>query len=381
MASIVHLANFHGPRSGGLRTTIEQLGAEYARLGHLMHVIVPGPASSQWQTATGVRHEVRAPVIPGSGGYRIILRLAEIRRILEQAPPDAIELSDRTTLLPIADWARRRGIPVAFIAHERVDGVLRSFAPGLPCERIADHWNRVTASRVDTVIATTGFAAAEFSRIGVGVTMVPLGVDARSFSPDRRSAPWRRQFGPGPLLVLASRLSREKRPQFALEVLRACRRTGLDPHLLVLGDGPLRDAMQRHAVGLPVTFAGFVADRAALARAMASGDVVLAPGPIETFGLAALEALASGTPVIANASSALGEIIDGAAGKVLPLDADAWAGAVAELLADPRARDRARAVAERFSWESTARRMLDVHGLRSDGPRTDRWRSDRARAA
>ena len=85
--------------------------------------------------------------------------------------------------------------------------------------------------------------------------------------------------------------------------------------LVVAGDGPLRARLERAArrKGLPVTFAGFITDPTELAALLASADVVIAPGPVETFGLAALEALACGTPVVVSADSALPEVI-GAAG-------------------------------------------------------------------
>ena len=59
------------------------------------------------------------------------------------------------------------------------------------------------------------------------------------------------------------------------------------------------------AKDVPVTFLGFVTDRELFAQLLATADAVVAPGPIETFGLAALEALASGTPAVVNAASAL----------------------------------------------------------------------------
>lgn len=368
MAVIAHLANFYGPRSGGLRTTIHQLARQYADHGHLVHVIVPGPHDRTVLTTDAVIHEIGAPTIPGSGGYRAILRMGAVRRVLEQARPDAIELSDRTTLLPVAAWARSRGIRVTFIAHERVDGVLHAFAPRLPALPLANRWNRATAARVDQVVATTTYAAAEFARIGVPVTAVPLGVDITAFGPRRANPHWRRQFPAGPLLVLASRLSREKRPEFTLDVLRSCLRLGMDAHLVVLGDGPLRSSMQQAATGLPTTFLGFVSDRSRVAEILASADIAMAPGPIETFGLAALESMASGTPVIANEDSALAEILSSGGGQVCPLEADAWARAAADLLSDDGVGDRARMTAERYSWEATAQRMLAAHDLAA--PRT-----------
>ena len=58
---------------------------------------------------------------------------------------------------------------------------------------------------------------------------------------------------------------------------------------------------------------GHLADRSSVAGLLASADVVMAPGPVETFGLAALEALACGTPVVAASTSAVAELVGGVA--------------------------------------------------------------------
>ena len=110
-----------------------------------------------------------------------------------------------------------------------------------------------------------------------------------------------------------------------------------------------------------MTFLGHVADRSELAALLASADVVLAPGPVETFGLAALEALACGTPVVASARSALPALI-GPAGAVATTPAQ-YAGAVQRLLAAPAAarRARARARAELHPWSAAVSAFLSAH--------------------
>jgi len=364
MARIAHLANFFGPRTGGLRTTMINLGRAYQEMDHHLHLIVPAAVDAERELDGVWIHEIASSVVPGTGGYRLILRRREARRILAILQPQAIELSDRTTLLPIAAWGRSRGIPVTCIVHERIDGVIRSYARLAPSRTIADACNRSLAQRVDRIVATTDFAAAEFTRIGVPVVQVPLGVDTSFFRPDRAQANWRDQFDADVIMVMASRLSREKRPEFAIEVLRQSLAAGVNAHLLVLGDGPLMRRMRVLADGLPATFMGFVDDRDLLASILASADVALAPGPIETFGLAALEAMGSGTPVVANISSALREVIGTEGGVCLPAHAHAWAQAAVRLAKDPNAGLRARQRATCFSWAATASRMLSINGLR-----------------
>jgi alpha-1,6-mannosyltransferase len=168
------------------------------------------------------------------------------------------------------------------------------------------------------------------------------------------------------VLVLASRLSREKRPEVAIATLRALLHRGVAARLIVAGEGPLRPRLQAAARGLPVEWLGFVGDRERLADLLAGADVVLAPGPIETFGLAALEALACGTPVVADSRSALPGVLGPHAGRSATGDGAAFADAVQDLLATPETSRRAaaRARAEEFSWQHTVRGFLAVHESR-----------------
>ncbi|GJF05476.1 GDP-mannose-dependent alpha-(1-6)-phosphatidylinositol dimannoside mannosyltransferase [Pseudonocardia sp. D17] len=365
---IVQLANFYGPRSGGLRTALTHLGAGYVAHGHDVVLVVPGHRRTDERLGSGVRRiTVPAPRLPGTGGYRAVDPW-RVRGLLDLLAPDAIEVSDRLTLRGLGEWASRRGVPGVVISHERLDRLLAQFLlPARAAVVVADAANARMAAAYDTVVCTTGFARAEFDRIGAAnVAQVPLGVDLATFSPRRRDGALRRDLAGGAeaLLVHCGRLSPEKHPERSVDTLAALRRDGVDARLVVVGDGPRRAAMARRAAGLPVTFTGFVPDRARLATLLASADVSLAPGPHETFGLSALEALASGTRVVVSASSALPEIVEGRAGAAAPDDAAAFASAVAGLLvADPEAgRAAARTRAEQFGWPTAVAAMLAALG-------------------
>jgi alpha-1,6-mannosyltransferase len=225
--------------------------------------------------------------------------------------------------------------------------------------------------RFDHVVATTQFAANEFQRLGVtNLVRVPLGVDLETFHPCHRDESLRSTMlqDDEHLIVHCGRLSPEKKVERSIDTLVALRERGVPARLVVAGDGPSRSSLERRAHGQPVTFLGFVHERSDLARLLASADVVLAPGPLETFCLAALEALASGTPVVASASSAVREVLGVDAhptpvGAVAHDHGELFADAVVQLLAvcETERRAAARLRAEQFPWSNTVNQMLALH--------------------
>ncbi|MFE2101418.1 glycosyltransferase [Streptomyces sp. NPDC059468] len=376
---IVRLANFVTPASGGLRTALHELGKGFRAAGHEPVLIVPGERHTDRDTEQGRVITLPGPVLPGTGGYRVLTDKRRVAAVLEDLAPDRLEVSDRTTLRWTGRWARRARVPAVMVSHETADGVLRTW--GLSeklAARTADSLNTRTAHVYSRIVCTTEFAEREFVRIGArNVVRAPLGVDLMERHPALRDPALRALHARGneALLVMCSRLSVEKRPGTALDALEALLRRGRRAVLVVAGDGPLRARLEQRARerGLPVKFLGYVADRAALGALQASGDVCLAPGPAETFGLAALEALACGTPVVASASSALPEVI-GAAGAAAADRADAFADAVELLLSrtEPERREAARARAECFGWGTAVEAFLAAHDAevlkRADAP-------------
>ncbi len=363
---IVRVANFVMPHSGGLKTALRNLGAGYLAAGHEPVLIVPGPAASDEQTPQGRVITLPGPRLPGLGGYRVLLDRASTAEVLRTVRPERIEISDRSTLRWLGRWARRRHIPSVMVSHESLDGLFRLFGPA-PGRRVADMLNDRTAAEHDRIVCTTGWAAAEFARIGAkNVVQVPLGVDLDRFSPLHHNPALRSRWAaPGDVLLLhCGRLSPEKKPRRSLEALAALRRSGVPAVLVVAGAGPLRSALQSEAAdrSLPVRFLGHLTDPAMLSALLATADVAIAPGPVETFGLAALETMASGTPVVVSAESALPEVI-GDAGLAAPGEGAAFGAAIRTLLKRPESARRAaaRAQAELYPWSAAVAGFLAAH--------------------
>ncbi len=350
---IVHIAAFSGRPSAGFATAIEKLGEGYIAAGHEFVMVAPDHGNSRIVTRAGARIGIPRPVLGAARGFGVAEQA--VRRILEKEAPDHLEVSDRLMLRRLGRWARELGIPAVLFSHSTsADWMVRMAGPGGP-----------PAQDYDRLVCTTARVATQFEPIMPGrVSRFELGVDLETFSPQRWSAEVRREIldGDSVLLLTVGRLSARKAPQRSIEALRLLRERGVAARLIFAGSGPLRARLEREAGELPVFFVGEIADRRELAILLASADVVLSPGPNDGFGLAALEALASGTPVVADGASGIAELLAGGGGELASSSAG-FADAIDRILArrvEVR-RTEARSRAVPMPWQRSIDAMLAMH--------------------
>ena len=369
---IMHIANFYGPKSGGIRTTLHELGKGYQSKGHEFIYVVPGTSFYCEETPSGKRVTLPSVVLPFSGGYRVIINTRQVKRLIITLAPDRLEVSDRFTLTGIGKWATTRNIPSVVFSHESLRGLIATYLP-FKVTKFVNWHNKRLATRFTHVIATTNFAAKEFRDIKVkNLAQIPLGVDLNGFSPNLANTELKTSLLKGSqyLIVHCGRMSPEKKPQRSIQALRVLREKGIEARLVYVGGGPMWKELREEAKDLPVTFLGFIADRNKVAEILACADVSMAPGPIETFCLAALESLASGTPVVASSSSAVGEFLlvdtDEPVGYVADDNGNDFAAAILKVLnwskVRPNLASECHEQAENFPWSSTVSLMLTLHG-------------------
>lgn len=368
---IIHVANFYGPKSGGIKTTLHNLGLGYRSEGHEFIYLIPGKKFARESNEYGGCITLPSWVIPFSGGYRVIRSTRQVKSILQALKPDRLEVSDRFTLSCLGRWASHRKIPAIVFSHETLKGLVKSYL-GLSLNKFVRWHNTKLASKFDYVVTTTDFASSEFNEIGTSnLVQIPLGVDLTNFSPDRYNEELRTKMlkGGEVLLVHCGRLSPEKKPERSLQALRELLNRGVNARLVFIGSGPLHKKLYDSSRDIPVTFWGYVANKNLLAQMIASADISIAPGPIETFCLAALESLASGTPVVASNTSAVGEFLKTKDGNCVGLTADnngaAFADSIEKLLSlssqDIYMRQRCRTQAENFPWSKTIFELNLLH--------------------
>jgi glycosyltransferase involved in cell wall biosynthesis len=222
-------------------------------------------------------------------------------------------------------------------------------------------WDVATADRVDHYLANSTFVAGRIARYyGREATVLPPPVDVGFFTP--AGAEIERSYA----LMVAS-LSPYKKVDVAV---RACEAAGLP--LIVVGDGPERERLERLAS--PSTrFLGRV-DAEELRELYRRAICFLQPG-VEDFGIAAVEALACGTPVVARGEGGVMDIVrDGLEGVLFRRDDP---GEIAQAIDNCRGMQfnsmNLRERAEEFSAERFARRLREL--LVSDRPNAEDYLS------
>lgn len=274
--------------------------------------------------------------------------------------------------------ARTLQIESAATYHTSFPEYVEHYTRDLSLEALAWRYMLVFYHAVDEVLVPSQFIARLLHRRGLRnrkLLILDRWVDVDRFQPERRTPGFWRRFGLADADALVKfayvgRLGLEKNLHLIAEAYRRLREARPDAHLIIIGDGPYREALTRLLGDLPVTFTGFLSGDE-LARAHASVDVKLFPSTTDTWGNAPLEAQASGVPVIVSDIGGPAELMrDGLTGlKVAGRDVHALHAAMAALM-DPELRARmgrnarAFAVANRVDAPFTAILDADAHRRR-----------------
>ncbi len=350
---------------GGLGRHVMDLGEALSDAGHEVHVFTLADEASAPGTEHVANMTVHRVVRPPEGGsflswvYRFNLALVEA----------AVDLAGRFDVVHAHDWlvgqaamalqARWR-MPLIATIHATERGRNRSIREPIQEAIHAEEWQLVNAAdRVITVSHAMAREVSESFRVAPVVLYNGVKLPAPAGAP-----PW--ALG-APYFCYVGRLVAEKGVQVAIRAL--ARVPGA--HLVVAGRGPMEAKLKAlaHDLGLAgrVHFVGRIseAEKNAWLQHAAAG---LVPSLYEPFGIAALEIMASGAPVIVGDTGGLAEIVthgeDGL--KVAPGRVGALAKAMAGLLADPeRARELGaagrRTAAGRFAWPAIATSTLEVY--------------------
>jgi alpha-1,6-mannosyltransferase len=327
----LHLTNAYHHTSGGISTHYRAMLDEANRQHRHMRLIVPGQTGGvQDVGAYGRIYSIASPNSPFfDSSYRLIFPsryllppTSDLIPILQEEQPDLIEICDKYTLIWLAGLIRKHLVrklarPVLVgLSCERMDiNVSAYLSRSSLMKRFSDFYMRsIYVPIFDFHLANSRYTAEELL-LAAGeakadkVRVFQHGVDSEQFNPGRRSQATRmRLFGhlsltPGTCILLyTGRLAREKNVALLIDVIQELAADeSRDYRLVIAGSGPLSDWLKqegdRRAPGRVHMF-GYVAQRDQLADLYSNCDAFLHPNPREPFGLAPLEAMASGCPVV-----------------------------------------------------------------------------------
>jgi glycosyltransferase involved in cell wall biosynthesis len=288
------------------------------------HPVPPGPVPPPATPAQEQPGDVTLPYLVKSQVYTIPSPGAqrELRESLERLRPDLVHAS--LTLSPLdfrlPDLCQQLGLPLVATFHPPFDAGLRNLTAGT--QQLTYQLYAPSLARYDRVIVFSELQAGILERLGVRrerLAVIPNGVDPDLWrppppQPQAELEEVRERFRGRRVFLYMGRLATEKNVEALLRAWRLVRPSGCV--LVVVGDGPLRSALQ--ATSEPdVVWWGYESRRAVRVALLQVAEVFLLPSLVEGLSLALLEAMACGTACVATDAGADGEVLAGGAGIVI----------------------------------------------------------------
>jgi len=361
---IGYFTDSYRPNQNGVVVSIESFATELAELGSEVSVFAPRPQATgllaqpfaqSSETPPGIRKIHWAPSVPliVERSQRMALPIARwsLRRAAESGGLDVVH-----THTPFAigyagvQVARSLGIPIVHTYHTYYEEYVHYFRAGAPlARRITPAWSRFFCNLHDHIFAPSQDLREVLLDYGVKkpIEVFQTGVELPPLATRFQIQAARREFELAPeaeVLLFAGRIAREKSLDELLHVVNRLRR--LHPQLLLVlaGDGPDRHRLERAAAEMAlesnVRFLGWV-PHDEMAQLYAAADIFVSASITETQGLALLESMATGTPVVAARGPAMNDLIqDGESGLLASPSAEALSVAIHQLLGDPALADR-----------------------------------------
>jgi glycosyltransferase involved in cell wall biosynthesis len=212
--------------------------------------------------------------------------------------------------------ARLLRLPVTASYHTEVVGLLGQLSSNALLHKGATTLARWFYNAVDQVFAFSGASRQRLLELGVPaarIEQLAVAIDPEEFSPVHAHPEAFRSFGVaathGRIVLTVGRLSREKNVKLIIEAVGQLQESARPPVLVVVGEGPDRAALEQYAADKPyVVFVGLQQGET-LRQLYASASAFVFASRIDTLGLATMEAMASGVPVIVPADAAIAEIV------------------------------------------------------------------------
>lgn len=286
-----------------------------------------------------------------------------IGKQLEEFKPNIIHVVNPAVLgLGGIFYGKTLKIPIVASYHTHLPQYLQHYGLGM-LEGVLWELLKSAHNQAELNLCTSTAMVQELRNHGIErVDLWQRGVDTELFHPDTASQEMRSRLSQGhpesPLLLYIGRLGAEKEIERIKPILEVIP----DARLALVGDGPNREALEKHFAGTCTNFVGYLRGKE-LASAYASADAFIFPSRTETLGLVLLEAMAAGCPVVAARSGGIPDIVtDGENGYLFdPRDEQGAINATIRLLAHQEEREtlrhNARKEAEKWGWAAATKQL------------------------
>jgi 1,4-alpha-glucan branching enzyme len=370
---------------GGLARAVYDLSKHLVTQGHDIHVVTSEvPGSPAYEFMDGI-HVHRMHVLRTSNSIEFLDWVFQMNTAFVDFALRLVSLGKQFDVLHAHDWlvyyAARElkyslKLPLVATIHATEHGRNHGNIYSPIQQRIAElEWNLTyEAAHVITCSRAMENEVKHIFQLPYDkVSMIPNGVDLPQANHVKVDWTRREKYAlPGEKIIFyVGRLVYEKGIHVLIEAMPRILQSYSGCKLIIAGAGGMRDDLQRRAahLGHKVLFVGFVDDdtRNFLLKA---ADICVFPSLYEPFGIVALEAMNSGTPIVVSDVGGLSEIIDhGIDGyKALPGHVDSLSWHIADMLHHP---DRARSMAAlakhktatRFNWRSIASITNEVYDI------------------
>jgi glycosyltransferase involved in cell wall biosynthesis len=367
------------PEVNGVAMTLGRIVEGLLKRGHAVQVVRPRQGKEADSSPRNGLDEVlsKGMSLPAYGELQFGLPSKHrLTSLWAEKRPDIVHVVTEGPL----GWsavaaARKLQLPVTSSFHTNFQNYSQHYGIGLLKSPIESYLRKLHNRTQATMVPTRAMVQELQARGYKNVTLLSRGVATEQFSPSHRSAELRAQWGAQSddlVVLLVGRLAKEKNVGLVVSAYRAIQARHPRARLVLVGDGPLRKALEESCP--EVQFAG-VRKGAELAAHYASADLFLFASMTETFGNVVPEAMASGLAVVSYDIAAARElIVSGDNGLLVPAGDDiAFVNACVNLASDARCIDqyRTRAVSSvaHRSWDNiydsfvqTLRHVLEGQG-------------------
>ncbi|MEH2392825.1 MAG: glycosyltransferase family 1 protein [Nostoc sp.] len=354
------------PKVDGIVTRLCHTVDHLQRSGNQVLVIAPDGGITEHKGAKV--YGVTGFPLPLYPELKMALPRPAIGYTLEEFKPDVIHVVNPAVLgLSGIFYSKILKIPLVASYHTHLPQYLQHYGLGM-LEGFLWELLKGVHNQAALNLCTSTAMMEELTAHGIErVDLWQRGVDTELFHPNLANLEMRSRLSQNhpesPLLLYVGRLSAEKEIERIKPILEAIP----EARLALVGDGPHRQALQKHFAGTNTSFVGYLMGQE-LGSAFASADAFIFPSRTETLGLVLLEAMAAGCPVVAARSGGIPDIVtDGVNGYLFEptVDVQGAIAATIRLLEQKQQRDiirqNARQESETWGWPSATRQLQDYY--------------------